>query len=276
MSIQENIIDFESKGRKIKYWILKYDSDGIYWLVLNRIDKRNAFNDEVIDELEYIAKYLKLNEEINILVITTASDEYFSAGADIEMFLKIDPSDKKKAYEQGKEISVRIQDVFAQIEALPYPVIAAVKGLNLTAGLELSLCCDLIIAADNAKFGQIETKWGITPGGGGTQRLTRLIGPLKAKELIFTSKIIDAFEAEKIGLVNKVVPLAQLEDETRELCRRILKNSKRAVMESKFLINEALYESEVGFMKENKIFGEDFKSGEPQKLLGEFLAKKRK
>ena len=129
---------------------------------------------------------LKSNSTVRVLVLSSVLDDIFTAGADIDGFLQMYEGD---IYKKGVDMSKKIQNAFDKIENLPFPVISAVKGLNLTAGFEMSMCCDLIIAADNAKFGQIETKFGIIPAGGGTQRLIRIVGPLKAKELIYTPYI---------------------------------------------------------------------------------------
>jgi len=199
-------------------------------------------------------------------------DDIFTAGADIEGFFKIYEGD---VYNAAVEVSKASQRVFGMLESLPFPVISAVKGLNLTAGLEMSLCCDIIVAADNARFGQIEPRHGIIPGGGATQRLARLVGPLKARELIYTCDIIDAKEALQIGLVNKVVPLSELEASVNDLCRRIIRNSKQAIMKSKDLINKGIYNNPDGFDGENTGFGEVFASGEPMERLSAFMKTKK-
>jgi len=154
-------------------------------------------------------------------------------------------------------------------------VISAIKGLCLTAGLELSICCDLIIAADNAQIGQIELKYGLTPGGGGTQRLTRIIGPLKTKELVFTAKIITAQEALAIGLINEVVPLDKFEERIKAICAQIIKASPQSLKEAKQLINQATPISHQGFQYENKVFGECFGSGEPHRRFEKFVTKQK-
>jgi enoyl-CoA hydratase len=254
---------------KFSYWIVRKEEDGqVFWLLLNRPDKRNAFNDEVIEELDQFLDELLLDSTVRVLVISTTLDEMFTAGADIEDFLKMYDED---AYSEAFNLSKKIQNVFAKIESLPFPVISAVKGINLTAGLEMSLCCDIIVAADNAKFGQIETKYGIIPGGGGTQRLIRLVGPLKAKELIYTCDVIGSEEALRIGLVNMVVPLSDLETAVNGICRKIIENSKEAIKKSKDLINRGMFINPEGFSGENKGFGEVFASGEPKEKLSAFL-----
>ncbi len=257
------------------HWLRRDEEEGqIVWFLLNRPEKRNAFDDEVVGELDQFLDELKSNSKIRILIVSSALDDIFTAGADIEMFFKIHEGD---VYSGAFEISRNIQSVFAKLENLPVPVISAVKGLNLTAGLEMSLCCDIIVAADNARFGQIETKYGIIPGGGGTQRLIRLVGPLKARELIYTCDIIDAEEALRIGLANMVVPLSELERTVNDLCKKIIKNSRRAIMKSKDLINRAMYVNPEGFSGENQGFGEVFASGEPKERLSAFMeSRKRK
>jgi enoyl-CoA hydratase len=254
---------------QLKHWLIREEEDGqIVWFLLNRPDKRNAFNDEVTEELGEFLDELQSNSKIRVLVISSALDDIFTAGADIEAFFKIYEGD---VYDEAFEMSKTVQSVFAKIESLPFPVISAVKGINLTAGLEMSMCCDIIIAADNAKFGQIETKYGIIPGAGGTQRLTRLVGTLKARELIYTCDIIGAEEAFRIGLVNMVVPLSDLEASVNALCRKILKNSKHAIKKSKDLISKAMYINQEGFNGENQGFGEAFASGEPRDRLSAFM-----
>ena len=251
-----------------KYWLLEM-LDGVLWLKINRPAKKNSFNPDVLEELASILYDAAHNQDIRILVLTSAMEEIFSAGADIEWFYTLNGP-------QGEEVSIRVQEVFSRLENLPFPVIAGVKGLNLTAGFELMLACDLVIAADNAKFGQIETKWGLTPGGGGTQRLTQRVGAMKAREIIYTAKIFGAEEALSIGLINKVVPLADIEKEIKDLAKKIMKNSARAIKESKFLIQKATFMSLHGYRQENKVFGDNFASGEPRERFQSFLDKMKK
>ncbi|MFW9804757.1 MAG: enoyl-CoA hydratase/isomerase family protein [Candidatus Thorarchaeota archaeon] len=258
---------------QLKNWIVREEDNGqILWLLLNRPEKKNAFNEEVHEEFGQFIDGLHSNSKIRVLVISTALDDIFTAGADIEGFFRMHEGD---VYSNAVEVSKMSQSDFGKLESLPFPVIFAVKGLNLTAGLEMSLCCDIIVAADNARFGQIEPKHGIIPGGGATQRLARLVGPLKARELIYTCDIIDAQEALKIGLVNSVVPLSELESSVNELCRRIIKNSKQAIAKSKDLINKGIYNNPEGFVGENTGFGEVFASGEPMERLSAFMESRK-
>lgn len=249
-----------------KYWILNIEESGIAWLKINRMDKKNAFNRELVEELYSIYQNLNNNSRIRVLVIDTIDNNFFCSGADIEWFYNV-------GGKEGKEISIRSHEIFGFAEKLPFPVIAVVRGLCLTAGTEMIMACDMIFAAENAKIGQIETKWGLTPGGGGTQRLTWLVGPLKARELIYTAKVVDASEALKIGLVNDIIPLSQIEEYIRKICNQIIQNSARAIQEAKKLINCAIYKSECGFRLEEDIFGGNFQSGEPRERFSKFVGK---
>ena len=242
-----------------KNWIIEEES-GICWLRLNRPDKMNAFSTEVALEFGDIIKDIKKNQNIRILVISGTKDDYFSAGADVEWFMQIDGP-------QAVGISYKIHQIFGNLEKLSIPVIAAVKGLCLTAGLELSICCDMIYAAENAKFGQIECRFGITPGGGGTQRLTQLIGPLRTKELIYSGRVMGANEANRIGLVNAVFPLEGFDEKINKICRGIMMNSAESIRECKFMIQQATYVNNDGFHREEIVFGKRFASGEPSERL---------
>ena len=247
-----------------KFWLIKIENS-IFWLYLNNPSKRNAFDIAVVNELEQILDdEIIQNSDIRVLILTTSLDDIFTVGLDIKWLVTLDES-------KVGEMTRKLQNLFTKFEELPIPVIAAVKGLNLTAGFELMLCADIIIAADNAKFGQVETKWGMTPAAGATQRLIRLIGPMKAKELIYTSRIITAQEALNIGLVNELAPLAELEIKVKELASMMVKNSGRAITLSKQLIQMGIYNNEEGFRMEGEAFQECFSSGEPKRKLKEFL-----
>ncbi|QEE15470.1 enoyl-CoA hydratase/isomerase family protein [Promethearchaeum syntrophicum] len=249
-------------------WLIEEQS-GIFWAKLNRADKMNAFNQEVAEELNKIIMYVKNTPSIKVFVIGTASDDYFSAGADVDWFMKINGP-------EAVDVSYQVHQVFGNLERLSIPVIAAVKGLCLTAGLELIMCSDMIYAAENAKFGQIECRFGITPGGGGTQRLTRLVGPLKAKELIYLGRIISSQEAAKIGLVNAVFELEDFDTKINKICRKIILNSSEAIRECKFMIQQATYINDTGFQREEIVFGKRFASGEPNERLSFMKAQQKR
>ena len=247
-----------------KFWQIKIE-DSIFWLYLNNPNKKNAFDIPVVNELEQILESeIKKKSDIRVLVLTTSLDDIFTVGLDIKWLVTLEES-------KAGDMTRKLQEIFTKLEVLPIPVIVAVKGLNLTAGFELMLCADMVIAADNAKFGQVETKWGMTPAAGATQRLIRLVGPMKAKDLIYTSRIINAQEAVKIGLINEVVPLAELETRVKEIADMMVKNSGRAITLSKQMIQMGIYKNEKGFQMESESFQERFSSGEPKRKLTEFV-----
>jgi enoyl-CoA hydratase len=249
-------------------WILKIEN-GIAWALINRPAKKNAFNLKVAEELYQILLAIENDSSVRVLVISSAQNDMFCSGADIDLFYTLGEVD-------GRQFSIRGQEIYRKIELLPIPVIAAIKGLNLTAGFELMMCCDLIISADNAQYGQIETKYGLTPGGGGTQRLTRLVGPLKARELIYTARIFPATEALSMGLINEIVPLDKLDARVKEIASQMMKNSQKAIKDAKYLIQLATFTNDSGFMYENKAFGVEFGSGEPKARFEKFVNKDKK
>lgn len=251
-----------------KYWLTKLE-DSVFWLYLNRPDKKNAFDIFVAEELNRILEedIEKNLEKIRVLVCTTSLDDFFTVGLDINWILTLENS-------KARKMTRKLQKIFQKFEEIPIPVIAAIKGLNLTAGFELMLCADLVIAAENAKFGQIETKYGLNPAAGATQRLVRLVGPLKAREIIFTSRIINAQEALKIGLINEVVPLKNFEKRIREIAQLMIKNSSNAIAHCKRLIQMGLYNNEEGFQSEGDAFYDLFTSGLPKKKFRAFLDKR--
>src|SRR4026209_2970417 len=169
-------------------------------LRINRPEALNAMNSDVISELSRTIDIVGADESIKVVIITGAGEKSFCAGADISYMVNIDPM-------KAEKYATSAQAVLNKIERLEKPVIAAVNGFALGGGCELALVCDIRVASNNAKIGQPEVTIGIPPGWGGTQRLVRIVGPAKAKELVFTGKMITAEEAFQIGLVNKVVKL---------------------------------------------------------------------
>lgn len=199
-------------------------------LTVNRPDKLNALNLATRREISAALDQLAQDREVGVLVLTGAGERSFIAGSDLNEFGRMSPLE---AYDFMNTLAQRL---YTRFEELDSPVIAMINGLCLGAGCELALACDIRIASDNARFGQPEINLGIMPGGGGTQRLTRLVGPAKAKEMIFTGDIIDASEALSIGLVNRVVPEKELRKTVMELAAKIagrgafsLKMAKRAI-----------------------------------------------
>ncbi len=213
--------------------LLYEKENGIGMIDFNRPQNMNAMNNKLIQELDQILGEVASDDDIAVVIIT-GSERVFSAGADIkEVSNLVSPFD-------AHQLVTRIQTLFDKIENLPKPVIAAVSGLAVGGGCELSLACDIRIAAENALFGQPEIKIGLIPGGGGTQRLPRLIGLGRAKELLYTGDTIDAQEAHRIGLVNKVVPLESLIEETKKMAKKMMSLSGVALKITKMAVNEGI------------------------------------
>lgn len=200
-------------------------------VTVNRPDKLNALNVRTREEILAVFKDLTGNSSIRVVVITGAGDKAFIAGADISEFAG------RTALEQ-REIMQRSR-AFDAMEDCPKPVIAMINGFALGGGCELAMACDIRIASAKAKFGQPEVKLGLIPGGGGTQRLSRLIGEGKAMELILTGDMIDAEEALRLGLVNQVVPPEELESRTMALANRIAELSPVALAMAKKSVKNA-------------------------------------
>ncbi|TFG51089.1 MAG: enoyl-CoA hydratase [Gemmatimonadales bacterium] len=204
-----SVIQFETK-------------EGIATLTINRPDKLNALNDAVIEELSEAVATIETDDTIRGVLVTGAGPKAFVAGADIAELATQGPL-------SGKERSLAGQAVFRRLERCGKPVIAAVNGFALGGGCELAMACHFRLASENAKFGQPEVKLGIGPGYGGTVRLPRLVGKGRALELLLTGDMIDAHEAYRIGLVNRVVAADELIPEAEKLLRRILANGPIAV-----------------------------------------------
>lgn len=199
-------------------------------ITLDRPEVRNAINAQMIQELSEVIDSLKTRKDINAIVLTGAGEKAFAAGADIEQLRDRDLYDALLRINAG---------LFRKLEDQPLPTIAAIRGHALGGGCELSMACDIRIAGAGAKLGQPEVALGIIPGAGAIQRLPRLVGLGRAKELIFTGRIIDAQEAERIGLVNKVVPDDQVVSEAIQMAQAIAKQGQLAVQVSKLALNAA-------------------------------------
>lgn len=244
----------------------KQDNIGV--LKINRPKVMNALNTETICEFSQIIDEINLDQDIKVLVVT-GEGKAFVAGADIvEM--------KDKTSEEARVFAELGMRLFRKIELMEKPVIAAVNGFALGGGCELSMSCDIRLAGEKAKFGQPEVGLGITPGFGGTQRMSRLVGLAKAKELIFTAKMINAAEAEKIGLVNSVVPQEELMDKVMEMAKQIAQNSPMAVKYAKSAINRG-YETDIetAMYIEKDIFGLCFASEEQTEGMTAFIEKRK-
>jgi enoyl-CoA hydratase len=191
-------------------------------VTINRPDKLNSLNNATLDDLEICFTFLEKNNDANVVIITGAGEKAFVAGADISELNKLNAV-------TGKAFSAEGQKIFSLIENFSKPVIAAVNGFALGGGCELALACHIRLASEKAKFGQPEVNLGIIPGYGGTQRLTRLINSGRAAELILSGDMIDAAEAYRIGLVNKVYPAEDLMNKALEFAGRISAKGQIAV-----------------------------------------------
>ena len=237
-------------------------------LTISREKALNALNSEVLNDLDAALDAVDVNA-VRALILTGAGKKSFVAGADIgEM------STLTKA--EGEAFGKVGNDVFRKIETLPIPVIAAINGFALGGGCEISMSCDIRLCSENAVFGQPEVGLGITPGFGGTQRLARIVGPGKAKQLIYTARNIKAAEAYRIGLVNEVYPLEELMPQAKKMAKGIAKNAPIAVRACKKAINEGL---EVGMDEaiviEEKLFGSCFETEDQKYGMAFFLDKNK-
>ena len=237
-------------------------------ITIDRPEALNALNLDVLAELEKAVCEAEKDRDVYVLIITGAG-RAFVAGADIGQ-MKDFTADEARAFgEFGNR-------VFLKIESLAKPVIAAVNGFALGGGCELSLACDIRIAGEKAKFGQPEVSLGITPGFGGTQRLPRLVGLSKAKELIFTAQNIDAQEALRIGLVSQVVPGEELMDAAMALAGRIAANAQIAVRQSKAAIDRGMQcDIETGTAFESQAFALCFSTEDQKDAMDAFVNKSK-
>ncbi len=236
-------------------------------ITLNRPKQLNALNDALMDELGDALKGYDADPGVGCIVIT-GSDKAFAAGADIGVLAQ---HDFVSAY-----MSDLITRNWETIRGIRKPVIAAVAGFALGGGCELAMMCDIVIAADSARFGQPEIKLGIIPGAGGTQRLPRAVGKAKAMDLVLTARMMDAAEAERCGLVSRVVAADQLLDEALAAAAAICALGATSVMAAKESVNRA-YESTLsdGIMVERRLFHALFGTADQQEGMAAFLAKRK-
>jgi len=241
---------------------------GIATVTLNRLKALNALNLAMVGELEQAVQQIREDPAIRVVVITGAGDKAFAAGADITEFKTMSPVDAWMFTQQ-------VQRVYMEIERLPKPVIAAVNGYALGGGCELMMACDIVYASDRAKIGQPEINLGIIPGAGGTQRLSRLIGKQRAKELVLTGDLIGAEEAWNLGLLNRVVPHEQLTTEVRKLAEKLAAKGAVALKAAKEAVEEG-YDIglERGVANEGKLFGLCFGTEDKVEGVNAFLEKR--
>jgi enoyl-CoA hydratase len=248
--------------------ILLETRDRIAVLTINRPDKRNALNQATRDEILQALTWLESFADSRVLIVTGAGDKAFVAGADITEF------EGRTALTQRE--AMKGLRIFNMIEDFPKPVIAMINGFCLGGGLELALACDLRFAADTAKLGQPEINLGIIPGGGGTQRLTRLVGEGKAMELILTGDFIDASHAKEIGLVNDMFPAAELQSRVYSLAARIAEKSPVALRMAKEAVKTASRTNlREGLDRETDLFCLTFGSEDKVEGVRAFLEKRK-
>jgi enoyl-CoA hydratase len=237
-------------------------------VTINRPEKRNALNIQTRAEGAAVLDELRADEGVRVVVLTGAGDKAFIAGADIAEFAQ------RTAIQQREVMLDR--SLFNAIDTFPKPIIAMVNGYCLGGGCEVALACDMRIAGDRASFGQPEINLGIIPGGGGTQRLTRLVGEGKAMEMILTGEIIDAQAALAIGLVNQVVPADQLEPRTMEIANRIAEKSPVALRLAKEAVKLASRSNlDEGLRREVDLFALCFSSEDKDEGVKAFLEKRK-
>lgn len=249
--------------------ILYEDQDGIATLTFNRPKAMNALNGALLSEFEEALETLATNEEIRVLILTGAGEKAFVAGADISELATFDAL-------QGKRFSEKGQRVIGKLQELAIPVIGAINGFALGGGSEIALACDFVYAAETAKFGLPEINLGIIPGFGGTQRLPSVVGPARAKEMIFTGKMITAQEALEAGMVNRVCPADALMDEVRETARTIAGKGKVSLRAAKQAVNRGLKaDIETGCHIECDAFALCMASEDAKEGTGAFLEKRK-
>ena len=245
-------------------------NEGVCIVKINRPSKLNAMNVDVAKEIISTFKELDKDDSVRVIILTGEGDKAFSAGADIEYMSKISPDESEVYAKLGQEVT-------ATIENVTKPTIAAVNGFALGGGCEVAMSCDIRIASDNAKLGQPEVTIGIPPGWGGTQRLMRIVGIAKAKELVFSGKMIKASEAKEIGLVNNVVRQESLMEEAMNMAKAIAANASLAVHMSKSAINTGRNaDLDTGLSVELLAWRNCFSDPEREKRMTDFVNKSKK
>jgi len=212
-------------------YIIYEKNERIATITLNRPEALNAFSKEVVSEVLQALEDVRTDGNVRVVVLTGAGEKAFSAGADIKTMKGFNAL-------KARELSLMGERLCSALENLEKPVIAAINGYALGGGLEVAMSCDLRIASERARMGQTEINIGLIPGWGGTQRLTRLIGRTKAKELVFTGKMIDAKRAEQLGVVNMVFPAEEFRERVRQFAKELAAKAPVALRVAKALINK--------------------------------------
>lgn len=278
---KELLLEFPYQSQTPKKSVMNYENllisieEKIATVTINRPTKLNALNKATISDLSKAVKLLGKNDDVRVIVITGSGEKAFVAGADISEFANYSVAEGAQLAGEGQEL------LFNFIENLKKPVIAAVNGFALGGGLELAMACHFRVASDNAKMGLPEVTLGLIPGYGGTQRLPQLVGKGRAMEMIMTAAMISAEEAKQYGLVNYVVPQAELLSFTNAIAHKIIKNAPFAIGKAIKAINANYTDGKNGFDTEIKSFGkcfgtQDFKEGTTaflEKRKAEFTGK---
>jgi enoyl-CoA hydratase len=243
--------------------------ENIFYITINREQKLNALNKEVLTELAHAIKLATQSNEIRGVLLTGAGEKAFVAGADISEF-------QNYSLAEGKELAkVGQTNVFDAIENCSKPVVAAINGFALGGGLELAMACHIRIASENAKLGLPEVTLGLIPGYGGTQRLTQLVGKGRAIEMITTADMITAEKAYRIGLVNEVVSQAELISKAEEILNKIKQRAPLAVASAIKAVNSSLKNNLNGFEIEIEEFAKCFQTEDFKEGVGAFLEKRK-
>ena len=249
--------------------ILYKKEQGIGYVTINREQALNCFNFETLKELQVVTDSISLDPDVHVVIFTGAGEKAFSAGADLK--------ERKSLTETEVRRNVKaIRDVFNSIANLPQPTIAAVNGYAFGGGFELMIACDFTIAANDVTMGLTETSWAIIPGAGGTQRLPRLVGEMKAKELIFTARKFTAQEGVNLGIVLKVVEKTDLMSSCEQLAFEIMNNGPVAIRQAKYAISNGMNtDLQTGLAIESKAYELTIPTTDRMEALQAFSEKRR-
>ena len=243
--------------------------EGIGWITLNRPQKFNTLTVEMIDEIHSVLNDFETDKDVKCIVFTGAGDRAFSAGVDLTAFTGLTPATAVEASSKG-------QALFTRLEKLSKPVVACLNGYALGGGLEMAIACDFRVAAESAELGQTESNLGMIPGWGGTQRLARIVGLAKAKEMIMFGNRISAEEAAKIGLITKVVPNAKLREETVAMARKLADGPPVALKLAKELLNSGTQVPlDIGLKMEAEAFGVVSSTKDVMEGVSAFMSKRK-
>jgi enoyl-CoA hydratase len=248
--------------------ILLEVSEGIATVTINRPKQLNALNPEVLMNFREVLLECDSREDVGVVIVTGSGEKSFVAGADIAAMKDFGPREAMAFSELG-------QSAFRTVERMSKPVIAAVNGYALGGGTELAISCDIVLASEKARFGTPEVNLGVFPGFGGTQRLTRLVGKARAKEIVFSGEMFDAARALAIGLINRICPPEELTEEARNLAKTIMTKGPVAVSLAKQAI-EAGYDLDLekGLLIEQTLFAQCFDTEDQKEGMAAFLEKR--